>query len=261
MTSILIIEDERPAYENLIRFIKNVSSSYNIVDWLKSVDESIEWFKHNEQPDLIFLDINLSDGSAFEIFSQFRTHIPIIFSTAYDEYAIKAFELNSVDYLLKPIDFNAVRNALNKFEAYHLNTNRYLGNQRQVRLDKALSSIKYLRKNYIESFLVKRGKALIKLPTKNTSYIYFDEATFCVADNGRIYSLNHSLVNIINQLDPQYFFKLNRKVICNISAIRKVKRSLGGKLTVILNQRPEFDVFVSRERAAEFKKWFESAAS
>jgi len=258
MTNILIIEDERPAYENLMRFIKNASSNHVVVDWLKSVDESIEWFKHNEPPDLIFLDLNLSDGSAFEIFSQFRIHIPIIFSTAYSEYAIKAFELNSVDYLLKPIDFNSVRNALNKFEAYHLNNNRLSRSQQQVTMDNVISDIKFLRKKYIESFLVKRGNELIKLPTKNTAYIYFDDVTFCVSDNGRIYSLNHSLVNIISQLDPQHFFKLNRKVICNISAISKVKRSLGGKLTVMLNQRPEFDIFVSRERAAEFKKWFES---
>ena len=257
MINVLIIEDEKPAYQNLKRFIEKSQQDYLIVDWLKSVDESIEWFANNDMPDLIFLDIQLSDGLAFEIFEQVDIHSPIIFSTAYDEYAVKAFELNSVDYLLKPIDSKGVDTALKKIQRYHLVNNQLQNSPSKKMLANLIRDITRLKKNYTDSFLVKRANELIKLPTKNIAYIYADETTFCVADNGRIYSLNESLTNIIKSLNPEQFFRLNRKVICNITTIDKVKRIMGSKLSVVLNHKPDFEVVVSRERASEFKRWYQ----
>ncbi|MBV1911453.1 MAG: response regulator transcription factor [Kangiellaceae bacterium] len=253
-TRILIIEDEEPAYKNLKRFVEESSGNYEIVDWIKSIDECVLWFSTNTAPDLVFLDIQLSDGSAFEIFNRIKIHTPIIFSTAYDEFAINAFKLNSVDYLLKPTSFDSVNKALIKYNRYHIN-----GRQDNQSLTPLLNSIQTVFEQYASSFLVKRGTELIKLPVKNIAYIYADESTFCVADNSRIYSLNKSLINVMDLLEPKYFFKLNRKVICNSRAIINVKRGFGNKLVITLTHQPDFNIVVSRERANEFKIWYENS--
>ena len=251
MTDILIIEDELPAYQNLCRFILKTGGDYQIIDWQKSIEQSVRWLSGNPHPDLIFLDVQLSDGNAFEIFEQVSIQCPIIFSTAFDEYALKAFELNSVDYLLKPITFQTVDKALKKFHRDHASKNA----DKQL-IHNLLRDIAVLQKSYTEKFLVKRGDELISLPSKNIAYFYADEATFCVADNGRIYSLNKSLSHLNESLDPDLFFRLNRKIVCHIDALIDVRRSFGNKLKISLRHAPDFDIFVSREKVTAFKKWY-----
>ena len=253
MPNVLIIEDEQPAYENLKRYIDKYSADYQVLSWLTSIEQSIAWLKVNSAPDVIFLDVQLSDGSAFEIFKQVSIGSPIIFVTAFDEFSLKAFELNSVDYLLKPISLQSVSKALNKFEHYH--STKQVDNKL---VNALLADIAKLHNKFTKRFLVKRAGELISLPATEILYFYTDESTFCVASNARIYSINHSLTKLTELLDPEHFFRLNRKVICHRSAIDTVARSLNNKLNITLINKPDFEVTVSREKTTEFKSWFAS---
>lgn len=258
MINIVIIEDEKLAYENLkhlvLRFAAEAHIELNIIHWLTSIEQSKAWFNSNSMPDLLFLDIQLQDGQSFAIFNESDIHCPIIFTTAFDQYALKAFELNSVDYLLKPLSFDKVAKGLNKFLKNHQSSqdNSHLQSQYQ-QLVQELSRLKNPKK-----LLAKSGNDFVSLPTNNILYLYSDESTFCVADNGRTYSIKGTLAQIESELDNDSFFRVNRKIVINRSAIVNAKTGLGGKVNINLQHMPEFSVHVSRERAKVFKQWFGS---
>jgi len=251
MTDIVIIEDEMPAYKNLETFITKAGKNYRIIRWLNSVEQAVEWLEENQSPDLIFLDIQLSDGHAFDIFDKVTVQSPVIFSTAYDQYALKAFELNSVDYLLKPLSFEYVKKALEKYQQFH--AGRVVDS---ASVNKAISELKQLKRSYTERFLVRSGDELISLPVDKIAWFYADKSTFCMTVEGRIFSLSGSLRQLETQLDPAQFFRLNRKVITNRKAIHQVKRHFGSKLNIQLEPAAEFKVLVSREKTSVFKRWF-----
>lgn len=249
---VIIIEDEKPSARRLQRMLKILD--LNAETMLHSVEESIQWFQDNKHPDLIFLDIQLSDGLSFEIFEAIEIKSAIIFTTAYDEYALKAFKLNSIDYLLKPIDDDDLAIAVEKYKAR-------APQKQAVTLD--FNDIKKLLVNpldraYKKRFSVKVGQHL-KLINIDEIECFFSEnkGTYLHTTEGRNYLLDTTLEHLENELEPQTFFRINRKFFVNINAIKDMVSYTNSRLQIKLNSYNEQDVIVARERVKDFKGWLE----
>lgn len=249
--NVLIIEDEESAFENLKRILLEIDPAINIVSWLQSAEQSIHWFKTNDFPDLIFLDIQLSDDLSFKIFESVEVASPIVFTTAFDEYAIKAFELNSIDYILKPISRSSIEKSITKYKSSI--------NRTPVSYNNFIQDLKSVSVNpsYKERFLVNKADELLIIPTASISYFFKDNETYIVLKNGERYAVKFTLDELIHLLDPIQFYRINRQMIVSINAIAKISFWFKGKLKLRLT--PEFDdpVFVSREGATKFKAWMD----
>ena len=247
--NVLIIEDEESAFKNLSRILLEIDQSINIVYWLQSVEQSIDWFESNNAPDLIFLDIQLSDDLSFKIFESVQVISPIVFITAFDEFAIKAFELNSIDYLLKPISQKNVEKSLTKYKSsIKYNSNSY---------DKLIQDLKNIstNQNYKERFLVNKRDELVIILTSDISYFYKDGDTFIVLKNGNRYPIKFTLEQLAELLNPTKFYRINRQIIVSINSISKITLWFKGKLKLQLTPEFEGTVFVSREKSMNFKSW------
>ena len=249
MTTI-IIEDEKPAARLLQRKLQKLDVEVGVL--LHSVEESIDWFTKNEHPDLIFLDIQLSDGLSFEIFEKIDIKSAVIFTTAYDEYALRAFKLNSIDYLLKPIDEEDLETAIFKFKAR-------LPKQETLQLDfdqikKMLSNP--FDKNYKKRFTIKIAQQL-KVITVDEIECFFSEnkGTYIHTFDNRNYLIESTLELLEQDLDPTDFFRVSRKFIIPLKAIKEIEVHSNSRLKVILPSYKEDEVIVSREKVADFKNW------
>ena len=246
----LIIEDEVMAAKALQKLLGEVSPNMEIVGVLETIEESVEWLEQNPMPDLMFMDIHLADGSSFAIFEQVNITCPVIFTTAYDEYALKAFEVNSIDYLLKPISKEALEHALNKYHS--LAEKRVNANQ----LDKLLSQLGE-KKRYRSCFLLPERDKLVPLPVNSIVYIFIDAKTVkIVTTSGKVYYMNHTLDDIMSELDPVVFFRANRQFIVSRDSIKDVSVWFGNKLAINLNVEVPEKIIVSKARVSEFKNWF-----
>jgi DNA-binding LytR/AlgR family response regulator len=250
--NVIIIEDEKPSARRLQRMLENLGLKTQVM--LHSVEESINWFQNNAHPDLIFLDIQLSDGLSFEIFEAIEIKSAIIFTTAYDEYALQAFKLNSIDYLLKPIDDDELATAIEKYQ------NR-TPKQQTVSLD--FNDIKKLLVNpidreYKKRFSVKVGQHLKLINIDEIECIYSEnKGTYVHTMEGRNYLLDTTLDYLENELEPQLFFRINRKFFVNINAIKDMVSYTNSRLQIKLGSYNEQDVIVARERVKDFKSWLE----
>ena len=248
---VIIIEDEKPSGRRLQRMLSE--NGIEVETLLHSVEESLDWFKTSEHPDLIFLDIQLSDGLSFEIFEEVDIKSAIIFTTAYDEYALQAFKLNSIDYLLKPIDEDELKVAVNKFKS------RSSEQKTNVSLD--FDDIKKLLVNPIERaykkrFTVKVGQHL-KLINSDNIECFFSEnkGTYLFTNSSRNYLLDGTLDQLDKELEPQTFFRVNRKYFININAIKDIINYSNSRLKIILHNYNEGEIIVARERVKDFKNW------
>lgn len=250
--NIIIIEDEKPSARRLQRMLSKLGVEAKTM--LHSVEESMDWFQNNEHPDLIFLDIQLSDGLSFEIFEAFEIKSAVIFTTAFDEYALQAFKLNSIDYLLKPIDEEELAEAVRKYKERS-------PNQQQVTLD--FNDIKKLLVNPIEReykkrFSVKVGQHLKLINIDDIECFYSEnKGTYLHTNMGRNYLLDTTLEQLENELEPQTFFRINRKFFVNINAIKDMVSYTNSRLQIKLNSYKEQEVVVARERVKDFKMWLE----
>ncbi len=249
---VLIIEDEKPSARRLKRMLEAIGVTAQTM--LHSVEESIDWFNNNQHPDLIFLDIQLSDGLSFEIFEQVEVKSAIIFTTAYDEYALQAFKLNSIDYLLKPIDDQDLETAVTKYKAR-------LPQKTNIALD--FDDIKKLLVNpidrvYKKRFSVKVGQH-IKLVNIDDVECFYSEnkGTYLYTTEGRNYLIDTSLEALEIELEPETFFRINRKFFININAIKDIISYTNSRLQIKLNHYKEAEVIVARERVRDFKDWLE----
>ena len=249
---VLIIEDEKPAARRLSRMIDDLGLSNSQL--LHSVEESINWFQNNEHPDLIFLDIQLSDGLSFEIFEHVTISSAIIFTTAYDEYALKAFKLNSIDYLLKPIDEDELKTAVDKFHQQ---------NKKQTEVQLNFDDIKKLLVNpidrkYKKRFSIKVGQHLKIISTDEIECFYSEnKATYVHTKSNRRYLMDVSLEQVQSELDPESFFRVNRTFIVQLNAIKDIISYTNSRLQLHLNSFQETEIIVSRERVREFKDWID----
>jgi len=252
MLNVIIIEDEKPSARRLQRMLSNIDIEAGAM--LHSVSEAVDWFKENKHPDLILLDIQLSDGLSFEIFEQVEVKSAIIFTTAYDEYALKAFKLNSIDYLLKPIDDEELEAAIDKFRENLPEPHDLLVDINQIK--KLL--INPLDINYKKRFTIKVGQHLRVVDTQDIECFYSDQkATYCYTIDKKNYLLDVSLEQLEDQLDPLKFYRVNRKFIINIEAIADIISYTNSRLEVKLKHFSDHEIIVSRERVKDFKKWLE----
>ncbi|MCD4747107.1 MAG: LytTR family DNA-binding domain-containing protein [Bacteroidales bacterium] len=250
---VIIIEDEQLAAERLIELIKKYDPAIEIIGKFDSVKKSILWFSKNVHPDLVFMDIQLGDGLSFEIFEHTIIDCPVIFTTAFDEYAIRAFKVNSIDYLLKPIDFDELTTAINKFKSsYKSQINQKLDNEV---FDKVLQM---LGKNYKNRFLIKVGEHIKSINVDDINFFYsLEKATFLKTKSDNNYVIDYSLEQLENLIDPQQFFRINRKYLVNLNAIIDIITYSNSRLNIILKHSEDKDVIVSREKVSKFKKWLD----
>ena len=247
----LIIEDEVLAAQSLQKLVTEVAAETEIIGVLQSIEESVAWFNENPMPDLIFMDIHLADGSAFAIFEKTTITCPIIFTTAYDEYALKAFEVSSIDYLLKPINRIDLTRAMNKYKS--LVTDKSFDNQSLAQLVQKIGT----SKKYKSCFLVPERDKLIPLATANIAYIYIDTKTVkAITLDGHTYFMSQTLDDIMTQLNPDDFFRANRQFIVSRKAIKDLTIWFGNKLSLNLLVKIPEDIIISKAKVAEFKTWF-----
>jgi len=250
---IILIEDEPYNLRLLQEMIKKLRPGWEIVNTFDSVKSSVKWLQQNPHPDLFFMDIQLADGLCFSIFDQVKINSMVIFTTAYDNYAIRAFKVNSIDYLLKPFKETDLQTAIEKFENF-----KKLAGEDNINQDysEILEAIRSGEKKYRKRFLVSKGAAYYKLPVEDIAYFFSENRiTTAVTFNRQNHVVDFSLEALEEQLDPDTFFRVNRQLIVNIQAIEKIENYFGGKLKVRLNPPFENEVVVSRLKATDFKEW------
>jgi DNA-binding LytR/AlgR family response regulator len=247
----LIVEDEKVAAERLVGLIKKSDPSLVIAEIVQSVKNAVQWLNTHEAPDIIFMDIQLADGLSFEIFEQTIVKTPVIFTTAYDEYALKAFKVNSIDYLLKPIDQNELNNAINKFKEKTT--------PEEIPAQVFDSILQSLTRKYKNKFVLKVGEHIKVFTIKDVQCFYsMEKYTFLQNHSGRDYAINYSLDQLEDLLDPAQFFRINRKFIVSFSAISDIISYSNSRLKVKLNSNESDDLMLSREKVQDFKKWLEN---
>jgi DNA-binding LytR/AlgR family response regulator len=248
--NVLIIEDERLAADKLELMLLKIDSEINVLARLESVLDSINWLNAHNKADLIFMDIQLDDGICFEIFDSVKIETPIIFTTAYDSYAIKAFQVNSVDYLLKPIEEQALVKALEKYRQI-FTSNQYHNDKLNLLYDQIIQ-------NYKTRFFVKIGNHFHSVSVDEIQCFMIQErATFLKSTKGKKYDLDYSLDQLQKLVDPSKFFRINRNYLIHIDSIQDIYSYSSNRLGVKLKMLDHLDMIVSREKVADFKKWLD----
>ncbi|MES2513138.1 MAG: LytTR family DNA-binding domain-containing protein [Bacteroidota bacterium] len=247
----VIIEDEKLSAEHLENMLKRIDPAFNVVATFDSVKKSIGAFQKGIHADVLFVDVHLADGLSFEIFSQIQIDIPVIFTTAFDEYAIKAFKLNSVDYLLKPIGAEDLRGALDKLKKFNT--------QQQVSIIQDMASVyQNLNKQYKNRFMVKMGDSIVSVKTEEVlHFIAEDGITLMLTNSGKRYPVDYTLDQLESLIAPDMFFRINRKVLICINSVQKVSSYFNSRLKINSELLHDEAAVVSRERVSEFKAWLD----
>lgn len=247
---VVIVEDERIAADKLKRLLKELDAEINVIKVLESVEESVNWFSSNPSPDLIFMDIQLDDGISFEIFDTIKIDAPIIFTTAYDEYAVRAFKVNSVDYLLKPIEANALNIAIQKFKSVYASKKTF-----EEHFSKLFQQI---NKNYKTRFFIKVGTKYQSVQVNDIcSFFVQERSTFLQTTKGKIYDLDYSLDQLQKMVNPEQFFRVNRNFLVHINCINEIISYSSSRLKLKLTSINSGDLIVSRDKVSEFKRWMD----
>ncbi len=245
---ILIIEDEQAAVRRLQKLLREIDSTFEIIDTLSSIDSSVEWLHSHPSPDVILMDIHLADGSSFGIFEKVDITAPVIFVTAYDEYALKAFKVNAIDYLLKPIKQNELENALQKV------SKRRLMGEEGADLIQRLQEAGFIHKS--KRLLVRMGQSIKLIDLDNVAYFYSkDKISFAVLPGNKRFPLDQSLDQIEQMTDPLHYFRINRQFIVKMGSIEEMVTYSKSRVKLKLTPPTEEDTIVSKERSPEFKKW------
>jgi two-component system, LytTR family, response regulator LytT len=250
--TILIIEDEEPAYKRLQKMLKELEPDHILLDQIVSVSSAVKWFKENDAPDLIISDIQLSDGISFEIFKQVDIKCPVIFTTAYDQYAIEAFKVNSIDYLLKPVKKDELEKAVAKFKALTPATAAPA-----IDINKLLQSLQPASSTeYKKRFVVRYGEHIKTIDIEEVVYFYTeDKATFLCTKDARRFVVDFNLDTLDSILDPKVFFRINRQYIISIHSIAEMFAYSKSRVLIKLTPAAKHETIVSTERSADFKLW------
>jgi two-component system response regulator LytT len=252
---VLILEDELLSAKRASQLLTEYDPGIQVVDILDSVEEAITWLNQNPEPDLLLLDIHLADGLCFDLFEHVTLKSPVVFTTAYDKYALQAFKLNSIDYLLKPLDKGDLTRALDKYHSLKHDHRNISASD----IEKLRSTIQLLTKKYKTRFLVRFADTIHFKNVDEVAYFYADDkVVFLVSTDGKKYLMDSNLESIEEVLDPALFFRINRKVIVRIESIQKVKTMLSYRLQVFLKPAFDQEIFVSKYKSQDFKNWLDN---
>ncbi len=250
---VLIIEDEQRTALNLQAILSDLDPGIEVLGIVDSVEGAIHYFQTHPSPELIFMDIQLADGQSFEIFQEVRIECPVVFCTAFDEYALQAFQVNGVDYILKPFDRESVGRALSKVK----NLQNFF-QQGPAGLEKLAELINKMKPTYKTSFLVGHRDKLLPIAASDIAYFYIEhEITFLNTYEGRRYVVNHTLDELEKSLDPRQFYRANRQFLVNYKAVSEVEHYFARKLLLKLNAVTKEPIVVSKAKASEFLSWME----
>jgi two-component system, LytTR family, response regulator len=249
--NILIVENEKPAADRLIRLLMKTDQSVTILGVIETVEETINRLREKPQPDLIFMDIQLDDGLCFEIFETTEVNIPIVFTTAFDEYMLKAFKVNSIDYLLKPVEEELLESALAKFKKLYADNDPFKKDFKQLMFE--------FRNQYKSRFLIRIGEKYRSVPASEVSHFHICERNVFLCDShGKDFGVDYSLDQLQTMLDPRKFFRINRECIVNIESISLMYSYSSSRLQLTLKEIEKSDLFVvSREKVSDFKRWID----
>jgi DNA-binding LytR/AlgR family response regulator len=255
---VIIVEDEVPAAEKLERYLQKYNAKIEVLAKLDTVKSAVAWLQTNQDLiDLIFMDIQLIDGLSFQIFQQVQVRKPVIFTTAFNEFALDAFKVNSIDYLLKPITFTDLSASLQKLET--LRQQFQVGNDQSQKIQQVFSSLK--TKEYKTRFMVKLGEHIRSITAENINLFYAEgRDVFLLTNQNKKFIIDYTLEALEDILDPGIFFRLNRTFIVNINAIKDVIMYSNSRLKIILLQEFDKEIIVSREKVNEFKEWFDGVS-
>ena len=247
--NVLIFEDEKHTAKRLSSILGKLDSSINIVGVIGTVKGGIKWFNENDSPDLVFQDIILTDGNCFEIYDKIDVAVPVIFTTAYSEYAIKSFQVNSIDYIIKPYDADEIEIAIDKYKKLK---NSFEAPNKSL-LQEILSKNEFVPK---KRFLIKNGNNYIPIHSDDIAYIISDEGlTFANLFNKERHIVDFSIAELAQQMDPQSFFQINRKIIVNVKSVEKITSWFNSRLNLSLIPNLGEEAIVSRDRTSSFKDW------
>lgn len=248
---VIIFEDEKLASERLIQLLKQITPEAEVLTSIKSVEAGILWLQNHDEPELIISDIQLLDGTSFEIFEQVKVNCPVIFTTAYDDFAIKAFEVNSVDYLLKPIQKEKLEKAIDKYE-------NQKGNSSELNLEK-IQELLQGEPTYKSRFLVKLGQRIKAIPVEKIAYFYSrDKLTYLVGFDGQKLPVDQTLEELDTLLNPTHYFRVNRKFLVHFDAVSDIHPYFKGRVKLELEPTIHEDIVVSSEKTPVFKKWLDN---
>lgn len=247
---IIIIEDEKPAANRLIKLLEPHFPGILPIANIDSVTRAVSWFSQNPEPDLIFCDIQLADGISFEIFEKVELSTPVIFTTAFDQYAIKAFQVNAIDYLLKPIDPADLSKAVEKFKS------RQIMPTLDLRVLKGL--LQPVKKVFKNRFMVRFGEKIQSVAIEEVAFFFIEgRVTFLQTKEGKKYVLDSTLEQVEASVDPGYYFRINRKYLCRVDAVDEVLTYSNSRLKIKLKKCQDNDILISREKVTEFKEWLD----
>lgn len=250
---VLIIEDEAPAFRRIQKLLEELDPSIEIIEVFDGVKETVKWLQNHKAPDLIFMDIQLSDGISFEIFDEVKISKPVIFTTAFDEYMLRAFKVNSIDYLLKPINQDDLGRSLEKYR----NFKSEFAETDHHSIHDLIKNIRLDDQKFKTRFLVKMGEKLLSVETTDISgFQAKNGVVYLINKTGKKYLMDQTLDDICKDLDPEKFYRVNRQFILNYHAISAVHKFAKGKLLVESPAAHEEQIIVSSEKATAFKSWF-----
>ncbi len=245
---ILIVEDEQAAVRRLQKLLSDIDPQMEVLGSVSSIESAVSWFATNPAPDLVLMDIHLADGSSFEIFDKTEVHSPIVFATAYDEYALKAFKVNAIDYLLKPIKLAELEQAIAKIKK------KPRSEEEEESLMQKLAAAGFIKRH--KRILVKMGQAIKLIDLDQVAYFYSrDKISFAVLPGNKRYPLDQSLDQIEQMVDPAHYFRINRQFIVKMESIEEMVAYSKSRVKLKINPPTEEDAVVSKERSPEFKKW------
>lgn len=251
---VIIIEDEKLAAEQLAFLLQRYDPQIEILTQLSSVKAAIDWLSENDHPDLAFFDIQLTDGSSFEIIEKIKIKCPIIFATAYQEYMLQAFKTNGIAYILKPYDWEEIQEAMEKYQQLA----QTFSQEKNSNLDILQQALQSLQKNYKERFLVKSGSQLVAIPTSEISYFFHEsKIVWLKTRQNKKFAVDYTLEQLESMLNPKAFYRINRKYILAFSSIQKVQAFSSNRLKVEAMHSGQEEIVVSRDRVSGFKAWMD----
>lgn len=249
--NVLIFEDEKHSAQRLVQLLQKYDARIQVLDVIGSVKEGIQWYRSHPKPDLVFQDIVLNDGNCFEIFNEVRVDVPIIFTTAFNDFALRSFKVNSIDYIVKPYDYEDIKTAIDKYKNFR---ELFFVPEKEL-----LKQILFSEKPEIKKrFLVKIGDRYRSLKSAEIARFEYDDGlTFAITFDNTRFPVNYSIDQLSQALDNELFFQINRKYIVNSECIRNIHTWFGSRFKLELNPKASEDIIVSRERAKDFKTWLD----